>query len=370
MKIDVLTLFPDMYEGFLNESIIERAIEKKKVKINLNNLRDYTKNKHKKVDDTPYGGGAGMVLMCQPVFDAVKVLKKKNSKVILLTPAGELYNQKKAQELSKEEHLILIAGHYEGFDERIREIVDMEISIGDYILTGGELPSMVMIDSIVRLIPGVIEEKSLENESFNDDLLDYPVYTKPKNYKGMEVPDVLLSGHHENIEKWRQTQRIIKTMEKRPDLIKKRRKRYILIKEDKLKQAFLEYKKINGLDIIPRNNAKRDDVISITKMIIVKESFIEKILKLKIEKKFKYFIDKISNINDEEEDERSIQLFIDEIEIYRNSKLNYYLRFLGVEYKDLVLKKLQLILNELNIRKHLILDVKSSEIGKKNKINS
>ena len=192
MKIDILTLFPEMFDGFKSESIIKRAIEDKKVEINTCNFRDFSKNKHKKVDDTPYGGGAGMVLMCQPIFDAVESLKKKNSKVILLSPQGKKYEQKMAYDLAKEEHLIFICGHYEGFDERIKTICDEEISIGDYVLTGGELPAMVITDSIVRLIPGVIDEESHINDSFNNNLLDYPTYTKPRDYKGIKVPDVLL----------------------------------------------------------------------------------------------------------------------------------------------------------------------------------
>ena len=220
MKIDILTLFPNMFNGFKNESIIKRAIEDKKVSINTINFRNFSKNKHKKVDDTPYGGGSGMVLMCQPIFDAVNSIKKKNSKVILLTPQGKKFNQKKAYELSKEEHLILICGHYEGFDERIRSICDEEISIGDYVLTGGELPSMVITDSVVRLIDGVINTESSKNESFNDNLLDYPTYTKPRNYNGMKVPEVLLNGNHLQIDKWRKEKRLKVTNEKRPDLLK------------------------------------------------------------------------------------------------------------------------------------------------------
>ena len=221
MKIDVVTLFPSMFEGIINESIIKRAIDKKKVEINIYNLRDYTKDKNKKVDDYGFGGGKGMVLMPEPVYNAIKALKKKNSKVILLTPQGKTYKQEIAYNLSKEKHLILICGHYEGFDERIRSFVDLEISIGDYILTGGEIPSMILIDSITRLLDGVIDQESHEKESFNNNLLDYPVYTKPVDFKGMKVPDVLLSGHHENINKWRQEESLKKTAEKRPDLLEK-----------------------------------------------------------------------------------------------------------------------------------------------------
>ena len=220
MKIDVLTLFPNMFNDIFKESIIKRAIDKKIVEINIHNIRDYSNDPHKKVDDTPYGGGCGMVLMCQPIFDAVKTLKNENSKVILLTPSGKVYNQTLAIDLSKEKHLILICGHYEGFDERIKTICDMEISIGDYVLTGGEIPSMVLIDSITRLIDGVIKEESYQKESFSNNLLDYPTYTKPRNYEGLEVPDVLVSGNHQEINKWRIKKQIELTQKLRPDLLK------------------------------------------------------------------------------------------------------------------------------------------------------
>ena len=220
MKIDVLTLFPDMFNGVFDESIIKRAISNNLVEINVHNIRDYSNDAHKKVDDTPYGGGAGMVLMCQPIFDAVKALRSDNSKVILLTPSGKLYKQSIALDLSKEKHLILICGHYEGFDERIKTIVDMELSIGDYILTGGEIPAMVLIDSITRLIDGVIKKESYLNESFTDNLLDYPTYTKPRVYEGLEVPDTLVNGDHEKINKWRREIQIEITKKNRPDLLK------------------------------------------------------------------------------------------------------------------------------------------------------
>ena len=220
MKIDVLTLFPDMFNNIFSESIIKRAISNNLVEINIHNIRDYSKDPHKKVDDTPYGGGAGMVLMCQPIFDAVKALRSDESKVILLTPSGKLYKQSMAIDLSLEKHLIIICGHYEGFDERIKTICDMEISIGDYILTGGEIPCMVLIDSITRLIDGVIRKESYENESFSDNLLDYPTYTKPRIYEGVSVPDVLVNGDHEKINKWRREQQIKLTEKNRPDLLK------------------------------------------------------------------------------------------------------------------------------------------------------
>lgn len=221
MKIDILTLFPSMFDGFLHESIIKRAIEKGKVEVNIYNIRDYSKDPHKKVDDYQFGGGSGMVLMPQPVFDAVEDLKKEDTFVILMSPQGVPYKQKIAHELSQKKHILIICGHYEGFDERIRSFVDMEISIGDYILTGGELASMVVSDSIIRLLDDVITKESSENESFENHLLDYPVYTKPVDFRGMKVPDVLLSGHHENIRKWRLEQQMNRTQERRPDLLEK-----------------------------------------------------------------------------------------------------------------------------------------------------
>lgn len=220
MIIDILTLFPNMFNAFLTESIIKRAIEKKLVTINIIDFRKYSKLNNNQVDDTPYGGGGGMVLRCEPIFECLDEIKTPDSKVILLTPDGITFNQSKALELSKEKHLIIICGHYEGFDERIRTLVDYEISIGDFILTGGEIPAMLISDSIIRLIPGVITNTSLESESFNDNLLDYPTYTKPQEYRGLKVPDILLSGDHAKIKKWREEQRIIKTQEKRPDLLK------------------------------------------------------------------------------------------------------------------------------------------------------
>ena len=222
MKIDILTLFPSMFDGFINESIIKRAIESKKVEINIHNIRDYSLDPHKKVDDYGYGGGAGMVLMPQPIFDAVDDLRTDDSKVILMTPQGIKYNQSKAYELSNDKHLIIICGHYEGFDERIRSIVDIEISIGDFVLTGGEIPAMAISDSIIRLLDGVIEEESHVKDSFNDNLLDYPVYTHPAEFRGMKVHDVLLSGHHANISKWRKEEQIKRTKERRPDLLEER----------------------------------------------------------------------------------------------------------------------------------------------------
>ena len=220
MKIDILSLFPEMFDNVFNESIIKRAINDNKVSIKIHDFREFTLDPHKKVDDTPYGGGAGMVLTPQPIFDCVESIKTPESKVILLTPDGVPYKQKIAYDLSKESHLIIICGHYEGFDERIRTLADLEISIGDYVLTGGEIPAMVLVDSIVRLIPGVINEQSHLEDSFNDNyLLDYPTYTKPRVFRNMEVPEVLVSGDHAKIAAWRKEQSIKKTKERRPDLM-------------------------------------------------------------------------------------------------------------------------------------------------------
>ena len=222
MKIDILSIFPEMFEGAFSESIIKRAVEDKKVEINIHNFRDYTEDSHNKVDDTPYGGGAGMVLMCQPIVDCLDSIRTDDSKVILLTPSGKTYKQQMAYNLSKEKHLIFICGHYEGFDERITNFIDMEISIGDYVLTGGEIPAMAIVDSIVRLIPGVIKEESHLEDSFNEDyLLDYPSYTKPRVFRGFEVPEVLISGDHKRIDEWRKEESLKRTKEKRPDLLER-----------------------------------------------------------------------------------------------------------------------------------------------------
>lgn len=220
MKIDVLTLFPEMFTGVISSSIIKRAIDDNKIEINLHNFRDYSKDIHHKVDDTPYGGGCGMILTCQPIFDCVNDLKDDESTVILLTPDGTPYKQELANNLVKLKHLIIICGHYEGFDDRIRSICDMEISIGDYVLTGGEIPAMALIDSVTRLIDGVINKESYQNDSFYNGLLDYPQYTKPREYNGLKVPDVLLSGNHKEIEKYRMEAALEKTRIRRCDLLK------------------------------------------------------------------------------------------------------------------------------------------------------
>lgn len=221
MKIDILTLFPEMFSKVFEESILKRAQEKGMAEIRIINFRDYSKDPHQKVDDTPYGGGCGMVLSCQPIFDCIESIRTKDSKVIMLTPDGILYKQSLAYSLSKEKHLILLCGHYEGFDERIRSICDYEISIGDYVLTGGEYPAMILADSIIRLLPGVIEEESHLQDSFNNQLLDYPSYTKPRNFRGMEVPEVLVSGDHKKIDEFRHQMSYNRTVERRPDLLQK-----------------------------------------------------------------------------------------------------------------------------------------------------
>jgi tRNA (guanine37-N1)-methyltransferase len=224
MKIDILTLFPDMFTGVLGHSILKKADEKGAVTYNVVNFREFAENKHQKVDDYPYGGGAGMVLMPQPIFDAVDSLTREETKkprIILLCPQGERFSQKKAEELSREEHLIFICGHYEGYDERIREhIATDEISIGDYVLTGGELASMVVVDSVVRLLPEVLgNEKSAGDDSHSTGLLEHPHYTRPANFRGNQVPDVLLSGDHQKIEKWRKEQALLRTFQRRQDLL-------------------------------------------------------------------------------------------------------------------------------------------------------
>lgn len=376
MKIDILTLFPEMFEGFKNESIIKRAIESKKVEINTCNFRDFAKNKHKKVDDTPYGGGQGMVLMCQPVFDAVEHLKKENSKVILLTPQGKTYNQEKAYELAKEEHLILICGHYEGFDERIRSICDEEISIGDYVLTGGEIPSMVITDSVVRLLPKVIDDASHLNDSFNNNLLDYPTYTKPRNYKGMKVPDVLLSGDHAKINKWRRDKQLKITMEKRPDLlegkislekdgIKKSKNKIYLddIKDIKVTEILPKKKKtgkykiekttkaiavtvfnpnqIKGYKLKGKNNNK-----GLAKILIVKNEFISKIAYKNVLKKVDVLARRFNVALNSDEDDDTTSRVLGEAEMLRQMIISMYANYLGAKKLDEIINNINRLVNE------------------------
>ncbi len=221
MKFDVLTLFPEMFEP-VKQSILGRAVEKEVININLINIRDFSEDKHKKVDDTPYGGGAGMVMMPDVVYHAYNSIKEKDAKVIYMSPQGKTLNQKMVENLSKENHIILLCGHYEGIDQRVLDkIVDEEISIGDYVLTGGEIPAMVLIDSVSRYVTGVLKSDSIQEESFSNGLLEYPQYTRPEVFDGEKVPEVLLSGHHENIQKWRKEKSLEITKNKRPDLLKK-----------------------------------------------------------------------------------------------------------------------------------------------------
>ncbi len=373
MKIDILTLFPEMFDGFKNESIIKRAIDNEKVKIDTCNFRDFAKNKHKKVDDTPYGGGAGMVLMCQPIFDAVESLKKKNSKVILLSPQGTTYNQEKAYELSKEEHLILICGHYEGFDERIKSICDEEISIGDYVLTGGEIPAMVMTDSIVRLLPGVIEDESHQKDSFNNNLLDYPTYTKPREYKGMKVPEVLLSGDHKKIDEWRHDEQVKITSEKRPDLLKnkyalskdgikkskkkislddiknikvvevknKKTGKYELVKEEKIAPiTIFDPNSITGYKLKGKNKGSY-----LTKILITKKDFISKIAIKNIRKKIDVLTYRFNVALASDDDEGTARV-LGEAEMLKQMIISTYANYLGHEALDKIIKNINYLVNE------------------------
>ncbi len=219
MRITVLTLFPEFFDSFQTTSIIKRAIEKQKVIFETINFRDYTLDKHNKVDDTPCGGGQGMVLMCQPIIDCLKAIRTEKSFVVMMTPQGKGFNQVMAKQFSQVEHLIILCGHYEGFDERIRSYVDMEVSLGDFVLTGGEGAALVISDAIIRLLDGVIQESSHSDDSFENGLLEYPQYTRPIVFDGREVPEILLSGHHANIRKWRLKQSLLRTKEKRPDLL-------------------------------------------------------------------------------------------------------------------------------------------------------
>lgn len=221
MRFDILTLFPDIIYGYINESILKRAIDAGNIEVNVVNIRDFTLLKNGQVDDTPYGGGSGMVLMCEPVVRAIESVKKSNSKVYLMSPDGITFNDRVANDLYlNTKHLILVCGHYEGFDERIKNFVDGSISIGDFVLTGGELPALAILDAISRFVPGVIKEESFQNDSFKNDLLDYPNYTKPREFRGYSVPDVLLSGDHKKIDEYRKSESLRVTKEKRPDLLK------------------------------------------------------------------------------------------------------------------------------------------------------
>lgn len=222
MRISVITLFPEMFQGFIETSIIKKAILKDIVTFDVVDMRAFTEDKHNRVDDYPYGGGAGLVLMCQPVVDAIRATRTENSVVAMLTPQGKTFKQSLAYEMATFDHLILVCGHYEGFDERIRSYVDMELSLGDFVLTGGETAAMVIADAVIRLVEGVITKESHEDDSFSDGLLEYPHYTRPRDFEGREVPEVLMSGHHENVRKFRLQESLRRTYLKRPDLLKDR----------------------------------------------------------------------------------------------------------------------------------------------------
>lgn len=219
MKIDIITIFPEFFDPFLRTSIIKRGIEDGFIDIKTHQLRDYSSLKHNRIDDTPYGGGAGMLMMFPPFYEAIKTLKNTETHIIMTSPQGKLFNQQKAIELAKKKHIIILCGHYEGIDARVEDLIDEEISIGDYVLTGGEMPAMIISDAISRLVPGVIHEDSSETDSLQKGWLKYPQYTKPESYEGYSVPEILLSGHHLNIEKWRKEQSVRRTLVKRPDLV-------------------------------------------------------------------------------------------------------------------------------------------------------
>lgn len=220
MKIDIITIFPEFFDAFLRTSIIKRGIEDGFLNIQTHQLRDYSSLKHNRIDDTPYGGGAGMLMMFPPFYEAIKTLKNDDTHIIMTSPQGNVFDQKKAIELSKKKHLIILCGHYEGIDARVEDLIDEEISIGNYVLTGGEMPAMIISDAVSRLVPGVIHEESSETDSLQQGWLKYPQYTKPESYEGYRVPEILLSGHHQNIESWRKEQSVKRTLTKRPDLIK------------------------------------------------------------------------------------------------------------------------------------------------------
>lgn len=249
MIIDILTIFPEMFKGIINSSIIKRTIEKELVTINLHDFRDFTTNKHKKVDDTIYGGGAGMLVMCQPIVDCLKSIEGyKDAYKIITSAQGTKYNQTKAKALSNEKHIIIICGHYEGIDNRILNYVDEEISIGDYILTGGEVAALAMIDSIVRLIPDAITETSIEDESFVTGLLEYPQFTKPASYDGYDVPNVLINGNHEEIRKYRKFEALKNTYLHRPDLLDTYNKDDLdILYLEKIKEGILDYNSVKDL---------------------------------------------------------------------------------------------------------------------------
>ena len=352
MKFKVLTLFPGLFDGFLSESIIKRAIENKKIDISIHNIRDYSNNKHNQVDDTPYGGGSGMLLMCEPIFKAVEDVKTSKSKVIMLSPDGEKFTQEKAYELSKEKDLILLCGHYEGFDERINTIVDEKISIGDYVLTGGELPAMVMIDSISRLVDGVIKEDSHINDSFNNGLLDYPQYTKPREFRGMKVPDVLLSGDHKKIEEYRKKEAIKKTKESRPDILEKKRRKigdYTLV-DDTRKKKIDSINYNDTYNFKPKNNIKKENLKDVSKIVLLEPSFIETIAKKNINKKLNILFKQITIVLNDETDDEGAEYVLGEIDRLEDMILSNYEKYLSSDYIKLIRNKLKVLKEEIKYK--------------------
>ena len=343
MRINILTLFPNMFNSFLDESIIKRAIDNKKVEINIKNLRDYTSDKHKHVDDTPYGGGHGMVLKCEPVFNAINELKKDNTKVIMLSPQGIPFTQRLAKSLAKEEDLLFICGHYEGFDERISSICDMELSIGDYVLTGGELPSMVITDSITRLLPGVIEEESHEKESFEDNLLDYPTYTKPREFNGMKVPDVrpdlLVKEIKENeyVKGNKEERKVIKIG------------KYALIDDKSVKKDVI-FNITNQFNFMPKKEVNRKELSSVSKVAISEPTFIESLAKNNINKKLNILLKQVKIVLDDETDDEGTAYVLGELDRLESMLLHNYAKYLDIDYVSLIQNKIDLLRNEINLK--------------------
>ena len=379
MNFHVLTLFPEMIEQGINTSITGRAIEKGLISLNAINIRDYAGNKHGQVDDYPYGGGAGMVMQPGPVYRSYESVTEKigyKPRVIYLTPQGKVFNQSMAEEFSEEEDLVFLCGHYEGIDERVLEmIVTDNVSIGDYVLTGGEIPAMAIIDSVTRLLPGVINEESHLNDSFNNDLLDYPQYTKPKEYRGMKVPDVLLSGDHKKIGEWRREEQIKKTKKQRPDLLKeseeektsdedlikteeekentetKRKQigKYTLI-DDKSKKKIENIEINDGYDFKPKNKIEKDDLASISKVVLVEPEFIETIAKKNINKKLNILLKQIAIVLNDETDDEGADYVLGEIDRLASLVMGNYSKYLTKEYKNLIKNKLYMLKEEINLK--------------------
>ena len=350
MRIDIITVLPEMIEGFFNCSIMKRAQNKGLAEIHIHNLRDYTEDKYRRVDDYPFGGFAGMVMKIEPIERCINALKAERDydEVIFTTPDGEQFNQPMANSLSLAQNLIILCGHFKGIDFRIREhLITKEISIGDYVLTGGELPSMIVSDAVTRLVDGVIETGSHKNDSFNNNKLDYPTYTKPREYDGMKVPDVLLSGDHKKIEEWRKTESIKRTKERRPDLIYK----YTLIKSTLTGKIKMD--ELNGYSLNPKNNAKRTDVISIKNLQITDTKLTENMVKKNIERKLQHLLMLVMKVLDTDSDDDDL-LVLDEADRIKALLNNEYSKILGEDYKRSVKKKIDYIILEFKQRKKAI----------------